>query len=148
MPKTRREKRMLVYSGALVKPLFRYLLKMDLVVSQRDPNGSDIALNFWRQHSQQPSRNYQPIFETSLVSDSRLDSSSMYIKFLTGWEHKYQLRYSNYKTVTHQIEMYNYMIEGIRNAQGHDDEPEEESRILRLGDKIFRKFERPKRPKW
>jgi len=123
-------------------------LKMDLIASLKDRNGTAIVTNIMDMHLNQPTKNYQPVFEYTYKFDSRLDSAQMYLKFMTGWEHTYKLKDANQRDLFEQIETYNYIIEGIRNTQGHDDEFDEETRILRLGDQAARKFSRPAKPWW
>jgi len=80
-----------------------------------------------------------------MKEDNTLKSAMMYIKYINGWEHTYDLKNIHESELKEHLETYNEILEGIRGVQNFDDEFEDEIEVQRIGDKAGLKFERNQR---
>jgi len=114
------------YTGSLIRPPLRYLLKLDLIYTTGDRRGGALAEHFFKLCLTSPTRNFQPTFEYNYRFEPNKPFTSMYIKYLPGWEHTYDLSMTDLRFVLKHMEHYNYIIETNRAIQGMDDEFEDE----------------------
>jgi len=120
---------MIAYTGSLLKPVYRYLVKMHFNLGQ-DRRGGALADEMHRELFCLSKKYVQPNLEIKYGPDFVNYETSIYFKYINGWEHTMKLGTASAKDVKYLMEYYNEIIECDRAEKGQDDEPEDEDSHL------------------
>jgi hypothetical protein len=124
-----KKKRLIVYTGSLLKPVFRYMVKMQFNMGV-ERRGGAIADEMFKQLQCTPKKFLQPNLEVKYGPTDNVESS-IYFKYTNGWEYTMPLGRTDQKNVKAFIEYYNNIIECDRAEKGQDDEPEDEESYVK-----------------
>jgi len=123
----------IVYTGSLLRPLFRYMLKLHFNVGFLDRRGGAIAEELHRQVICTPAKYLQPNIDKKLLPTTipKYHPATLHFKYINGWEHKLDLSNTSLRNVKARLEYYNEYIELDRAEKGQDDEPEDEDSYIK-----------------
>jgi len=124
-----KKKRLIVYTGSLLKPVFRYMVKMQFNMGA-ERRGGAIADEMFKQLQTTPKKFLQPNLEVKYGPTEAIESS-IYFKYINGWEYTMPLGRTDQKNVKAFMEYYNNIIECDRAEKGQDDEPEDEESYVK-----------------
>ncbi|KAL4510620.1 hypothetical protein ABPG72_004774 [Tetrahymena utriculariae] len=125
-----KKRRVQVFTGSMLQPLYRYLLSAKLGVNPLDLHGQNIAKQIFLKCKQARPKYLQNDFNATLVQDNAAPASYFHAKFINGYEQKWYLHKSTEEEINRNLKYFNYQIEMERNLQGHDDEYEDEETQL------------------
>jgi len=125
-----KKKRLIVYTGSLIKPVFRYLVKMQFTMGTQRRGGA-IADEMYKQLLCTPKKYLQPNLDIKYVPNNESVETSISFKYLNGWEYTMPLDKTEQKNVKAFMEYYNELIECERAEKGQDDEPEDEDAYVK-----------------
>jgi len=126
-----KKRRIIAYTGSLISPVFRYLLKAEFNVVRYDIRGRAICDELAKEAYSLPKKYLQPNLEIKYQEDKKNIESTFYFKFINGWEYTMKLGKTDIPAVKHFMEQYNEYIECERAEKGQDDEIEDEDAYLK-----------------
>jgi hypothetical protein len=86
-----KKRRIVNYTGHLLKPFYRYITKAEIFLSPIDNLGNSLATRLHSQFTKFNSKLIQPGYQCTIKENSTSANSYMLVHYSIGWVNKYVL---------------------------------------------------------
>ena len=113
-------KGLLILKGSLEKHWIRYIVNMNINVNPTNNYSLNTAYRCIKILSTVPTKFVQPEFEYELnqISDSYKNASVLHLKWINGYERKYNMEVTSFDEIMFDVDYINDIVEFERNTQG------------------------------
>jgi hypothetical protein len=125
-----KKKALIILKGSLKTHWIRYITTLNMDVNPADMHGNNQALGIIRMLNTMQSKFLQPGFAytyNQVKNKGVYHPTIMNVKFVNGYERRYNLGLSTMDSIKTEINFINDMVEFERSSNGQDDELEDEA---------------------
>lgn len=124
-----KKKQLMIFKGSLKTHWIRYITNFNMHVNPTQPKAMNQANEFRRMFTVIDSKFLQPGFSFKheyMKNQGYYDPSCLHLKFVNGYERKYDFGNYNFNSIKPEIEYINELVEFERSMNGQDDELDDE----------------------
>lgn len=125
-----KKKVVMIFKGSLKTHWIRYITNLNMAVNITDNYGMSQSFGLLKTLGSVDSKFLQPGFQytyNTVVNKAYRYPSILHLKFVNGYERKYDLGASTFDSIKCEIEYINDIVEFERSMAGQDDELEDEA---------------------